>query len=311
MKDVPKEKIAVLLMAHGGPDSLDDVEPILRHIMKERVPSPDVIAQIKERYRLIGGKSPLLEIAQLQARALEAELNKKSPRFKVYIGMRHWTPFIKETVKQIIDDAPRQLIAISLAPQYSKLSVGAYIQTLKSALADAGSDLPVTAVERWHDQPLLLDAFAKKVKESLADYPEALRSTVPVLFTAHSLPERILAEGDPYPKELEETVAGIVKRLGPVSSRFAYQSRGMSPGKWLGPEVDDVLSDLASKGERDILIAPVGFVSDHVEILYDIDILYKQTAQSKGIALRRTESLNASPLFIQALAAVVHANLPI
>jgi ferrochelatase len=305
------EKIAVLLMAHGGPDSLDDVEPILRHIMKERVPSPEIIAQIKERYRLIGGKSPLLEIAQQQAKALEAELNQKSPRFRVYLGMRHWTPFIKEAVKQIVDDAPQHLIAISLAPQYSKLSVGAYIQTLKSALADAGSDLLVTAVESWHDQPLLLDAFAKKVKEALADYPEALRSTVPVLFTAHSLPERILAEGDPYPNELEKTVAGIVKRIGPVSHRFAYQSRGMSPGKWLGPEVDDVLNDLASKGERDLLLVPVGFVSDHVEILYDVDILYKNTARSKGIELRRTESLNASPLFIQALAAVVHAHLPI
>ena len=298
-------------MAHGGPDSLDDVEPILRHIMKERVPSPEIIAQIKERYRLIGGKSPLLEIARQQAHALELELNKKTSRFKVYVGMRHWTPFIKEAVGRIVDDAPRQLIAVSLAPQYSKLSVGAYIHTLKSALADAGSGLPVTAVESWHDQPLLLDAFAKKVKEALADYPEALRSTVPILFTAHSLPERILAEGDPYPNELEKTVAGIVKRLGPVSHRFAYQSRGMSPGKWLGPEVDDVLNDLASKGERDLLLVPVGFVSDHVEILYDVDILYKNTARSKGIELRRTESLNTSPLFIQALAAVVHAHLPI
>jgi len=305
------EKTAVLLMAHGGPDSLDDVEPILRHIMKERVPSPEIIAQIKERYRLIGGKSPLLEIARQQAHALELELNKKSSRFKVYVGMRHWTPFIKEAVKQLVDDPPRHLVAVSLAPQYSKLSVGAYIQTLKSALADAGSTLPVTAVESWHDQPLLLDAFAKKVKEALAGYPDEIRSKVPVLFTAHSLPERILAEGDPYPKELEGTVAGIVKRLGLTSYRFAYQSRGMSPGKWLGPEVDDVINDLASKGERDLLVVPVGFVSDHVEILYDVDILYKNTARSKGIELRRTESLNASPLFIQALAAVVHAHLPI
>lgn len=298
-------------MAHGGPDSLDDVEPILRHIMKERVPSPEVIAQIKERYRLIGGKSPLLDIARQQGNELERELNRKNDRFRVYLGMRHWTPFIKEAVKQILEDRPRHLIAVSLAPQYSKLSVGAYIQTLKAALSDAGSDLPVTAVESWHDQPLLLDAFAKKVKEALAAYPEAIRPNVPIVFTAHSLPERILSEGDPYPKELERTVSGIVKRLGPVPHRFAYQSRGMTPGKWLGPEVDEVINDLASRGERDLLIVPVGFVSDHVEILYDIDILYKNTAQSKGIELRRTESLNASPLFIQALAAVVHAHLPL
>ena len=310
-KKNPPEQVAVLLMAHGGPDSLDDVEPFLRHIMKERVPSPEVIAQVRERYRLIGGKSPLLDITKHQAAALEAELNKKSSRFRVYIGMRHWSPFIKETVRQIIEDQPEQLIAISLAPHYSKLSVGAYIQALQVALADAGSRLPMTAVESWHDQPLLLDAFAKKVKEALSGYPDGVRSAVPILFTAHSLPERVLAEGDPYPKELEGTVAGVVQRLGSVSHRFAYQSRGMSPGKWLGPEVDEVLNDLAAKGEKNLLIVPVGFVCDHVEILYDIDILYNQTAQSKGIDLRRTESLNASPLFIQALAAVVHAHLPV
>lgn len=311
MKKASSDQTAVLLMAHGGPDALDDVEPFLRHIMKERVPSPEVVAQVRERYRLIGGKSPLLEITKQQAAALEKELNKKSPRFQVYVGMRHWTPFIKEVVKEILENPPRRLIAISLAPHYSKLSVGAYLQALKSALADAGSDLPVTPVESWHDQPLLLDAFAKKVKEALAAYPEEIRSEVPILFTAHSLPERVLSEGDPYPKELEGTVAGVVKRLGGINARFAYQSRGMAPGKWLGPEVDEVLSELAAKGEKDLLIVPVGFVCDHVEILYDIDILYKETARSKGIALRRTESLNVSPLFIQALAAVVHTHLPV
>ena len=310
MNTPPKEKIAVLLMAHGGPDSLDDVEPFLRHIMKERPPSPEVIALVKERYRLIGGKSPLLEITRRQAEALEAELNKKSALFRVYVGMRHWNPSIKDVVKRILDDGASRLIAISLAPQYSKLSVGAYIQTLKSALADAGSDLETTAVESWHDQPLLLDAFAKKVKEGLAGYPEDVRPSVQVLFTAHSLPERALAEGDPYSKELEGTVAGIVNRLGDIRWRFAYQSRGMSPGKWLGPEVDDVLNEMAARGERRLLIAPIGFVCDHVEILYDIDILYKQNAEAKGVELRRTESLNASPLFIQALAAVVHTHLP-
>ncbi|TAK06156.1 MAG: ferrochelatase [Candidatus Manganitrophaceae bacterium] len=309
-KKSPPDDVAVLLMAHGGPESLDDVEPFLRHIMKERVPSPEVIAQVRERYRLIGGKSPLLEITKQQAAALETELNKKSSQFHVYLGMRHASPFIKETVQQIIKDAPAHLIAISLAPHYSKLSVGAYIQALQTALADAGSDLPVTAVESWHDQPLLLDAFAKKVKEALNNYPAELRSTVPILFTAHSLPERVLAEGDPYPKELEGTVKGVAQRLGQVDYRFAYQSRGMSPGKWLGPEVDEVLNDLAAKEEKNLLIVPIGFVCDHVEILYDIDILYKETAQSKGIALRRTESLNASPLFIQALAAIVHTHLP-
>ncbi|MFQ5780046.1 MAG: ferrochelatase [Nitrospiria bacterium] len=318
MRNRLSQRIAVLLMAHGGPGSLDDVEPFLSHIMKERKPSPEVVDQVRERYRLIGGKSSLLEVTQQQAQALEKMLNQAGSRFDVFVGMRHWTPFIHETVKEILDNRAESLVAVSLAPQYSRMSVGAYIAALKETLTEAGSDLPTTAVESWHDQPLLLDAFAEKVKKALADYPDAVRPKVQLLFTAHSLPERILAEGDPYPREVAATVAGVVERLRHHLSgmrwRFAYQSRGLRPGKWLGPEVEEVIDEMeemVAKGDRHLLVVPVGFVSDHVEILYDIDILYKEAAASKGIELRRTESLNASPLFIKALAGVVHSNLPV
>ncbi len=298
-------------MAHGGPDSLDDVEPILRHIMKERMPSLEVVSQIKERYRLIGGKSPLLEITQRQAKALEATLNGSGGPFCVYIGMRHWTPFIHEAVRQILDDPPCCLIAITLAPHYSKMSVGAYIRSLEVAWESAKSSLPLVTVESWADHPLLLDTFSEKITEALRAYPEEVRSTVPILFTAHSLPERVLSEGDPYPQELGKTVEGVVKRLGIPTWHFAYQSRGMSPGKWLGPDVAEMIHTLAEKGEKHLLIVPIGFVADHVEILYDIDIFYRKIADERGLLLHRTESLNVCPLFIKTLAAVVHAHLPL
>ncbi|MEK7702920.1 MAG: ferrochelatase [Nitrospirota bacterium] len=308
-----KNKIAVLLMAHGGPDALDDIEPFLGHIMKGRVPSPEIVAIVKDRYRQIGGKSPLLTITRQQAEALEAELNHKTDAFRVYVGMRHWTPYIKDTLSSILDANPSCLVAISMAPQYSRLSVGAYIEAAKVGLYDLGGAVPVSFVRDWHTEPLLLDAFAKKLKKRLLEYSEAVREKVQVVFTAHSLPESIVAEGDLYPTHLQETMSGIVKRLGallaPENIRFAYQSRGMSGGKWLGPDMEDVIKGATAPAH--ILMVPIGFISDHVEILYDIDILYKEMAKERGIELTRIESLNDSPLFISALAAVVHAHLPV
>ena len=308
-----KNKIAVLLMAHGGPDSLDDIEPFLCHIMKGRTPSPDIIATVKDRYQQIGGKSPLLNITNQQAEALESKLNQRGTPFRVYSGMRHWSPYIKDVVREILDEKPSHLVAISMAPQYSRLSVGAYIEAVRGALSDQGGDhLSASFVPHWHQQPLLLDAFSKKVKSRIAAYPEAIRKSLQLVFTAHSLPALILAEGDPYPTHLQQTMEGIVSRLGalllPENIQFAYQSKGMSGGKWLGPDMEDVLKGLTSNAT--VLMAPIGFVADHVEILYDIDIYYKEMAKARGIALDRIESLNTAPLFIHALAAVVHANLP-
>jgi ferrochelatase len=319
MGDAIMSKVAILLMAHGGPDSLDDIEPFLGYIMGGHgaQPSPEIIAAVKSRYQLIGGRSPLLEITTQQAAALEKELNKKTDRFSVYVGMRHWSPFIKDTLREIIMDKPEYLVAISMAPQYSKMSVGAYIEAAQKALlSEGGGDIPATFVRHWHNQPLLLDAFSKKVKEGLLAYPEADRADLFILFTAHSLPESIRADHDPYPTHLQETVDGVVKRLGSLVSpdqwRFAYQSQGMRGGVWLGPPVEEIFSAIEAAGRwKKILVAPIGFIADHVEILYDIDILYKGIAEKKGIQLRRTESLNVTPLFIQALAATVHTHLPI
>jgi ferrochelatase len=308
-----KNKIAILLMAHGGPDSLDDIEPFLCHIMKGRAPSPEIIATVKDRYQQIGGKSPLLAITLQQAESLALKLNERSDHFRVYVGMRHWSPYIKDVLREILDAKPSHLIAISMAPQYSRLSVGAYIEAVRTALSDLGGNLPISFVTHWHTQPLLLDAFAKKVKSRIAVYPEAIRKTLKLVFTAHSLPESILVEQDPYPTHLAETMNGIVSRLGallpPKNIQFAYQSKGMSGGKWLCPDMEDVLKGFDDNAT--VVMAPIGFVADHVEILYDIDIYYKEIAKLKGITLDRIESLNTAPLFIHALAAVVHANLPL
>ena len=309
-KTLPGNKIAVLLMAHGGPHSLDDVEPMLKHIMKHRSPTPEIIGIIKERYRLIGGKSPHLEITTRQAQALQRELNLHGDRFRVYVGMRHWTPFIKDAVDQIVLDHPSFLVAIPLAPHYSKISVGAYVSSFKKAWEEAGCSVPMAVIEGFHDHPLLLSAFSEKVQKALDKYPASLRNSVVTLFTAHALPETILADGDPYPMELEKTVAGIVKNIGLTSWRFAYQSRGMTQERWLGPEVEEVINTLSKKGVKHLLVAPIGFVSDHVEILYDVDILYKEMAKTKGIALTRSESLNTSERFVSALASLVHKHIP-
>ena len=306
-------------MAHGAPESLDDISPYLRNIMG-RGPSEEIIKQIKERYALVGGKSPLLEITQQQATALENLLNQEGtgPRcagndFQVYIGMRHWHPLIDETVKRIAASRPDRLLAISLAPQYSKLSVGAYIETLEKALSASKLTIPVHRVKSWCTQPNLIEAFTEKIKDALSGYDGHARTAVSLLFTAHSLPEEVLAAGDPYSDEVAATVAGIVERLArdAISNpwSFAYQSQGFRRGKWLGPSVEESLGRLGEAACSDLLVAPIGFVCDHVEILYDVDILFRGLAASQGITLKRIESLNTSPRFIEALAGLVHSNL--
>lgn len=305
MRSANDSLVGVLLMAYGGPSSLDEVEPYLLDVRNGRPPSPTLVAEVRERYRLIGGRSPLLDLTWQQAAALERALNAQGGRFRVAVGMRHWHPYIKETLAQIAAEGIRRLVAIPMAPHYSRLSVGAYIRKAEEARAELDMPLEVRYVESWNDEPLYIQALAEKVIQALRQFPAEIRGQVPILFTAHSLPQRILAEGDPYQEELMETVAGVVQHLGLVNWRFAYQSAGASPEPWLGPDVAAVLNDLAAVSQRHVLLAPIGFVCDHVEILYDIDILYRQQAEKLGMHLERTESLNASPLFIQALANLV------
>jgi ferrochelatase len=303
--------IGVLLMAYGAASSLDEIESYLKDIRGGRPTSPELVEEVKERYRLMGGRSPLLDITNQQAEAVEEVLNKKNGRrFRVYVGMRHWHPYIKETVDTMKKDGVKRVVGLCLTPYNSKMSVGAYFKKLQEAQEELNVKFKIGWVESWNDHPLLIQAIAEKVERALSKFPETIRKKVPILFTAHSLPARIVQEKDPYPQELMETVEAVVKKIGHGLYRFAYQSQGRTPEPWLGPEAGAVIDELHGKGSRYLLMAAIGFISDHMETLYDVDILYRKQATAKGMRFERVESLNASPLFISAMADVVLKHLP-
>jgi ferrochelatase len=304
------ELTGVLLMAHGSPDHLDDMAAYLQHVRGGRPTPQTLVDDIRGRYALIGGRSPLLDLTRAQGNALEERLNADARRFRVYVGMRHWHPFIKDTVVQMVQDGIRRVVAVSMAPQYSPLSVGAYRRALETAQAELGASLELTTVTSWHDHPGFLRAFAERVQEVCHQLSVEERAQLSVVFTAHSLPQRVLAEGDPYPHEVERTAAGVAGLLGLTTWEVAYQSQGATAEPWLGPTLDEVFARAALDGQRALLVVPVGFVCDHVEILYDIDILAQKVAQEKGLRLMRTPSLNTSSTFIEALANVVESHMP-
>jgi len=293
--------IGVLVMAYGGPNSLDEVEPYLLDVRGYRPTAPEIIHEVRERYKLIGGRSPILEQTQAQAAALQAALNTRGAKFKTFVGMRHWHPYITDVLAQMHADGIEKAIGLVMAPHYSRLSIGAYYQKIEAAQ----SPIEIVRIERWPVLPGYLDALADRVRAALLKFPEDARADVPIIFSAHSLPERILSWHDPYPAELRDTVAGVMQRLGPHPHEFAYQSAAISSEPWLGPDVGAVLDRLAREGRRHALIAPIGFVVEHVEILYDIDVVYQQQAEKLGLHLERIEMLNTAPLMIAGLAELV------
>jgi len=301
----PASGVGVLLMAYGGPGGLDDVAPYLADVTGGRPLPAARIEEIRERYRLIGGKSPILDLSKAQAGALAERLSADGYPAPVFVGMRHWHPFIRETVREMMAYPLRRVIAVCLAPQYSSMSVGAYQKRLEEAVGEHGASWDIAFVEGYHDHPRLLEAFAEKVGAVLDTYSPAERAAVQVIFTAHSLPQRILQAGDPYDHQVRETAQGVRARVGPLNGHFAYQSQGRTPEPWLGPTVESVLDDLQRAGHRHVLVVPVGFIADHVEVLYDVDILFRERARALGMRLDRTESLNTSPRLIEALADVV------
>jgi ferrochelatase len=302
----PQRPIAILLMAMGGPDKLENVEPYLLDVRGGRPTPPELVAEIRERYRVTGGKSPVPGIMREAARKLEQRLNGPGgERYRVYVGFRHWHPYIKETYEEILDDRPEAVIALCMAPQYSLLSMGAYQKKLEEARAALGGDFPVSVVRSWPEHPRLVQAIADNTQAALHRFPLEVRAGVPILFTAHSLPERILALKDPYPDEVRATMEAVCRRLGTVTARLAFQSQGRSDEKWLGPTVESALDDLHRAGHRHVVIAPIGFLSDHLEVLYDIDIEFKRRAEALGMQLERIEMLNATPPMIELLVAVL------
>lgn len=304
-----EKPIAVLLMAMGGPDCLDNVEPFLLDVRGGRPTPSELVEEIRERYRATGGKSPAVGITQDVARKLERRLNQSHrERYKVYVGLRHWHPFIKETYAELLKDEPEHVIGLCMAPQRSSLSTGAYQKKVEEARTALKSSCPVSYVGSWNRHPRLIAAIVENIKQGLLKFPADVRATVPVLFTAHSLPERIVAMNDPYPEEVKGTVNAVTALLGHQPTRFAYQSQGRSSEAWLGPTVESALESLHREGHRHVLVAPVGFICDHVETLFDIDIELKQLATSKGMQLERIAMLNDSPALVDTLADVLAAH---
>jgi len=295
---------ALLLLAFGGPRSLDEVEPFLTRLFRGRKPSSEQLERIKERYRLIGGRSPLWEITFKQAKALEEHLNSKSYRFKSYVGMRYGHPLTEETLKEILRDEIREVIALPMAPFRSSASTGAYMEEVSQLRKNVGEEIEISFVIGWHLHPLFLEAVQEKIKEGLAEFTPDERRNVHLIFSAHSLPKS-LVENEPYVKDMEESVREVVKKLQPLPWHIAFQSRGMGPEEWLGPDVESLLTQLSQQKVREVLIVPIGFVADHIEVLYDIDVLYRRKAESMGMVLRRTHSLNFSEKFIEALSKIV------
>jgi protoporphyrin/coproporphyrin ferrochelatase len=297
------KKPAVVLLAHGSPDSVEEVPEFLLRVTGGRPLPPPVVEEVKHRYGLIG-RSPLTALTLKQGELLARELS-----LPVYVGMRNWKPSIADAVQAMTSDGIDHAVAICLAPQNSRTSVGLY----RSALAsNQGTPFTIDFVESWHDHPLLIKAFAEKLRSG---WDRACREMgtqrVPIIFTAHSVPERTIAEGDPYESQAKET-ASLVAREAALRSEdwtFAFQSQSMSGGAWLGPRVEDTILGLKEKGHRCVLLQPIGFLCDHVEVLYDIDIGFKQFAEQQGMRLWRAESLNDSPLLAAALADIAKSRL--
>ena len=299
---------ALLLLAFGGPRSLDEVEIFLTRLFKGRKPFPEQLERVKERYRLIGGFSPLPEITWRQAKALEEKLNAKGYPFKSYVGMRYGRPLIKETLRKILHDGIREIIAIPMAPFRSRASTGAYIEEVSRVKENLEEGMEISFIEGWYLHPLFIEAIREKVREGLMEFTPEERKRVHLIFTAHSLPKTII-ESDPYINDFEASVKGVLEGIEPLKWHIAFQSKGGGPEEWVGPDVESVLKELSQDNVREALIVPIGFVSDHIEILYDIDILYREKAESLGMVLKRAPSLNLSRRFIEALSSVVEEHI--
>jgi ferrochelatase len=305
--------IGVLVLAYGTPEQLEDVEPYYTHIRGGRPPSPEALENLRERYRLVGGRTPLLDLSKGVAEGLQTRLDAEAPaRYRVYLGMKHWHPYIGEVVPQIVADGVRELIAVVLAPHYSRYSLEGYRKYIVQALDEVEPQqrFALHFVESWHEQPLFRQLIAERIERALAEFPAELRGEVRVVFSAHSLPEKIVAMGDPYPQQLRESAAGIAELLGLPQYGFCYQSAGMTGEPWLGPDILDYLETLRAEGVRAALSVPFGFVAEHLEVLWDIDTEAQQKAAELGMTLRRIRMPNADPEFVDVIRAVIADHRP-
>ncbi|MFQ5800299.1 MAG: ferrochelatase [Candidatus Hydrothermarchaeales archaeon] len=315
-----EDKKGVILLNLGGPDSLDGVRPFLFSLFSDREiirlgpsflqkPIAWVIAatrarKTRENYRLIGGGSPILDITKAQARALEERLRERGRELKTYVGMRYWHPSIGEAVERAAHDGIDELIALPLFPHYSRATTGSCFNELKKAIGGYGKNLDVTYVKSWHEHPLYIKALAASIKEGFKGFSSEERNEVQILFSAHALPQKFVDEGDPYVDQVAATINALSSIIDIGSWKLSFQSRS-GPVTWIGPETRETIRRLAREGIDKVLLVPISFVSDHMETLYEMDILYKKQAEKLGIAVVRAPSLNTSSKFIEALADIV------
>lgn len=280
----------------------------MTRVRRGQKPSPELVENFKERYRVIGG-SPLLRITREQAAAVATALEEAHPgqAFRPYVGMRFWHPLISEVLEEMAADGVRRAVALIMSPQYSPILMKGYLDAVDEAnqkLAADGRAVDVHFVETWWDAPLYQEAVAERIQATLSALPESVRKEVPLLLTAHSIPRSVYDRDPDYVEQLKATVRQIAERVD-HPSRFAYQSAGHTHEEWLRPDMVDIFPELAAEGHKDVVISPVQFLSDHLEILYDIDVAARKQAADEGLTLHRTESLNTHPKLIAALAAQV------
>ena len=292
-------KRGVLLMAYGAPNSLDEVEAFYLDIRKGRKPTPEQLHDLIRRYRAIGGVSPLLDITNRQAAALDESLG---DGFKTYVGMRHWNPRIYEVIPQMADDGIEEAIAIVMAPHYSRLSIGIYMELVDEAVSALDSPVNFHKIEHWHTQADYITALEARLREGVRRFEDHSQPSLAVIFTAHSLPEKILGWKDLYHNQLLETSWLLADRIGLKNWHFAYQSAGRTSEPWLGPDILEIIEELKKKNTGSILVCPVGFITDHLEVLYDIDLEAMPHAEKLGMRMERVRMLNDDPLLIDCLA---------
>ena len=297
------ESFGVLVMAYGGPDALSDVEPYLLDVRGHRPTPGHVVEAVRSRYAAIGGRSPILERTRAQARGLQEALTARGRAVPVAVGMRHWKPRIAAGLDQLRARGVEHVVGLVMAPHYSRMSVELYFRKVDEDL----QALSFVGIADWHLLPGYVTAAADRVRDALERFPADSRHDIPVIFSAHSLPQRILEAGDPYPDQLAASMRAIVARLGNGGLRhqFAFQSAALTPDPWLGPDVGTVLKELADSGERNVVVAPIGFTCEHVEVLYDLDVELRRQAGELGVHLERAGMVNDDPLMMAGLADLV------
>ncbi|GGN60561.1 ferrochelatase [Oceanobacillus indicireducens] len=296
----------LLVMAYGTPTKEEDIEPYYTHIRHGRKPEPEALQDLKERYDAIGGVSPLAKITEDQANSLCAKLNEVQDEveYKVYIGLKHITPFIEEAVEKMAQDGIKEAVSIVLAPHYSTFSIKSYNERAKEEADKHG--ITLTSVVDWYNEPGYIKFWADGIKAIYDELPKEEQEKTVLIVSAHSLPEKIIQAGDPYPEQLAETAKLISEATGIKNYEVGWQSEGNTPDPWLGPDVQDLTRDLYNeKGYRSFIYAPVGFVADHLEVLYDNDYECKVVCDEVGANYYRPEMPNVAPLFIETLADVV------